>query len=60
MLALLSESLAQVSALRAEHDYVGRVEFAYADFQDVDDEHQEQLQDLPEPFVVLIEPQEIG
>lgn len=39
---------------------MGRIEFAYADFQDIDDDYQEQLQDIAEPFVVLIEPQEVG
>jgi hypothetical protein len=57
---MLTESMNQLQELRKQHPEIGSIEFAYADFEDIDEDYKEMLQDLQEPFVVLIEPSEAG
>lgn len=53
---MLTDSMNELQELRKQHPEIGSIEFAYADYEDIDEDYKEMLQDLEEPFVVLIEP----
>ena len=54
--SLLTSAMEQVSLKRKINPKIGKIEFSFADFADLDSDYQQMLKDIPEPFVVLIEP----